>query len=1404
MKDNGMLKLRMWSLVMVLILFITGIDANNRLVFKHLTFKSGLPYNRMSNVVFQDSFGFIWIGSDVGLHRFNGSDFMNYYCQPDTEGGLSGNEVKAVFEDKTGNLWVGTSHGLDLFIEETESFQSIPFYNEDDTVIYKYTLPVRKIFANTKGEVYVSTHFYIFKLDAANKRLIRLMSGMKEGIENIIFENVLIQDDSIFWIGTTGSGLLKYNLNENTVYRIDEKKGLQSDLVNDIETDAKGNIWVGTTKGIDMYNPFLDTVYNFVGLSAKKDHKIHINDLCSDRNGNIWAATDGYGLLKCPTGDMEIENYTFNEFDNSSLLSNKVNQLFVDKDHNLWLMSKSYGISVTNLNKKWDFHCHTSVSGSGNCLSYNVVNAFVEGNDGKIWIGTDGGGLDLFDPKYGQFTHFKKTGKLKNEISSNTVLSLLKTQDNLIWIGTYGGGLCVMDPKNGKFKTYLNDPSDPNSISGNNIASLVEDQNGDIIALTIGNGISILDRKKDRFTRVTADIQNPNGLSHNGGSSLYRDKDGHIWIGTYYGLNRWDRQTGRFVRYFHNNEKGSISSERILSIYEDRTGQLWVGTDRGLNKFRKDSSDFILFTEQDGLINNVVNAIVGDESGNLWIGTNAGISKMDIANKTFENFDRNYGLPGNAIVKGAVYQCSNGQIFFGGIEGFNYFFPWEIKKLKSAPKLYIDNLKIFDKTVKAGEVLNNRVILEQGIYKTKEITLGHKESSFSIAFAVMDFMDPEKMTFNYMMEGFDKEWRTSDHLNRKATYTNLDPGRYVFKVTAHSNIILDAPSPAELIVNVRPPWYKTWWAIACYLAFVTALFWLYLNILESRMKLKKNYFIEKLQHEKEVETNNIKLNFFTNITHEFRTPLTLIMGPLDRLMEKYKKDTYLHAQLNGVKQNSNRLLGLINELLDLRKLEEGSMKLKATRNELNAFLEKTSNSFVQHARIHNIRFKRELEKQPVWVWFDKNKMEKVFYNLLSNAFKFTPDGGSVSCRVKFLPEELVMGAPGLPRVKEGEFNLNAGHVLIEIEDSGVGVPIENMDEIYKRYFSTEQNQTQNNSGIGLSLCKEIVELHHGGIEAVNNQEKGACFKVMLLLGNQHFSKEEIIGFYHKDAANTDPAPVIVYDAELVDSTDGKPGQTEKSLVLIVEDNPEVRQNICDDLHDYDIIEATNGAEALKLAIEKIPDLVLSDVMMPGMSGKELCQALKTDQRTSHIPVVLLTALSGVENRINGLETGADAYISKPYHSKHLRVRVQKLIELRMSLSAKYGQKLTGEEKVSHMVRDIDVPSYDDIFLQRAVDVVEKHLGDSSFEIEDLCREMGMNYLQMYRKVKALTDMTLKNFILTIRLKSAKKLLAKGKFTVAEVGYEVGFSSPAYFTKCFRKAFGFTPSEFKDDLQPTGQ
>lgn len=1299
-------------------------------------------------VIYEDEFGIMWIGiGGGGLNKYDyaNENFTRYMHNPNDSTSISANYIYSICEDKSGNLWIGTESGLNFFNRNSEKFTSYKNIPEDT-------------------------------------------SSLSSNIVTSVFED----SDSNLWIGTIDGGLNLLDLHNKKFTRFlhnpDDPKSISHNKVSRICEDKFGNVWITTLGGglnkliYEKNNPFPE----FISFKNDPNDSTSLsdNDIASvyiDDNNVMWLGTWGGGLNKTISSlnDSHLSFISFrnNPDDPLSLSSNNVSSICQDNSGLLWIGTWGGSLDLINLKQK-QFRHYNREKNNPNSLSANGVMSICEDKAGIIWIGTWDGGLNKWDRATDKFTHYKYNSDDPFSLSDNTIPVIYEDRSGNFWIGTWNGGLNKFDRTTGKFYHYKHNPRNPSSISDNRVLSITEDESGQLWIGTYYGGLNKFDKNSGRFSHYKHNPDDPNSLSSSDVHYLLIDKSGILWIGTKLGsLDALDLRTKKFSHYISEpGDINTLSNNKISVLYQDRSGTLWIGTqDGGLNKFNKETGHFKRFQVKDGLADEFVTGILEDDNGNLWISTSNGLSKFNTAKETFRNYYVEDGLQDNEFEElTACLKIRTGELIFGGVNGFNIFYPDSIKDNIHIPPVYITAFNLFNKPVPIGfDSLSSRTVLKRSIIECEEIELNHSDNLFTIEFAALDFQVPNKNRYAYQMEGFDVEWTYTDAGNASATYTNLDPGEYTFRVKGSNNDGVWNEKGASIKIIILPPWWRTNIAYLIYFLLIGSIIYFTWKTQLRRIKIKNEYAMSKFEAQKLHEVDELKSRFFANISHEFRTPLTLILDPAKNVIEN-TLEPQTKQNVSLIKRNAVRLLGLVNQLLDISKLESGNMKLQTTSMNIIPLLKGLVLSFSSYAERKRITLKFISVENEILVYLDKEKFEKIISNVLSNALKFTPESGSVEVNVR----------------------RSKGSINIKIIDTGIGIPADRIEKIFDRFYQVDGSHTREHegTGIGLSLTKELVELHKGKIEVESEPGKGSTFIISFLLGKSHLEPEEI--------CETDEEKEYEYEKEISDIEE----EIEKSkiegigtefiekdslpLLLIVEDNSDVRSYIKDNLKtDYRIIEAVDGEDGLNKSTAQIPDLIVSDVMMPKMDGFKLCEILKTDERTSHIPIILLTAKAAKEDKLTGLETGADEYLMKPFDTDELKSRIKNLIDQRKRLQEHFrNQGLIGIDQQK-------ITSVDKKFLQKSMEIINKYISDSSFSVEMLAGELAIGRSGLQKKIQSLIGETPGDLIRRIRLDKAAELI-KNKFgNLSEIALEVGYNNPAHFSEAFKRQFGVTPSHY---------
>jgi len=1335
--------------------------------FRHLSKKDGLSQASVFAIA-QDKEGFMWFGTREGLNRFDGYRFK-VYKNEDTPNSIVSNDIRTLFFDSLKNeLWIGSYSGLSKYRPTTDDFLNFRHFPSTNSGLSDNR--IRRIFRDTKGRLWVGTADGLNLLDE-EKNTFKVYYFEDTNVNAIPSNDVkaIYEDESgKIWFGTAeGLYFLSENTKDYTFERIDKKVERQfSDIhLKSVLGDSEGNLWIGTYDGgVNYWNTKNDSVTVYLNKNNQPDVLNHnnIRSLCIDENDNLWVGTfEGLNFLK--KGTKTFKKFKKVEFGNQGLSDNSIRSLFLDKRGSLWVGTYYGGINYSDEsdNNFTNFR-HSPV---GNSLSGDVVSSFVEDKKGNLWIGTEGAGLNFYDSKKSKFTNYKALPSTKNSLSGNNVKQLL-LDENQLWIGTFQAGLNLFDIPTNRFYHFRNEPDNPNSLSSNNVYGLHKEGNK-LWILTYDGGLDILDLDSKKFYNYKNIPGQDNSLSSIYTRVILETTDSQLWIGTDNGLNKVIKAASGLPESFET----FFPDEKIYSLQKDTKGNIWVGTfTNGLYCFNPEDNSHLHYSIADGLPGNIIYGILEVDSNEIWISTNNGLSKFNPQQKKFTNYNYSNGLRNSEYNFNAYYKTREGDLLFGGINGFTRFNPSLIQANLFVPPVVFTELRKNNRVINVGD---EDGLLDKSIDKTETIVFNHKEANFSIGFAALDYLSPESNRYAFMLDGIDQDWNYSTG-KTEATYTIQKEGDYIFRVKGGNSEGIWNPEERNIKIKVLPPPWRSVWAYLMYLLLGGILIFVLVRFISLRQKLK----FEQIAKHQLQELNEVKLRFFTDITHEFRTPLTLILGPLKDLITTEEHSEPVKQQLSLIEKNAQRLLNLVNQILTFRKLGTNHNPLQIVHDNIIDFLKEVFLSFQESANLRNIDYQFISEKTSTAVWFDQDKLEKVFYNLLSNAFKFTPDSGQISMSI----------------LDTEDF------VEVRVKDNGVGIEPAYRDQIFKRFYekSNQQPSIIKGTGIGLAISKQMVELHKGKIFVENTDSEqwsgGATFVIQIPKGRAHFDQDVVILETKKVISSTSVfmpknSPIIVSMPEK------KPLPADAPKLLIVEDNPEVRayiQRIF--VRKYKIVTAENGKEGLKKVKTETPDLIISDVMMPEMDGITFCNKLKTTVETSHIPIILLTARTAAMFKIDGLKNGADDYVTKPFNSEELKLRVGNIIKARQEAKDKFARVISFDPK------EITVTSADEIFLEQTLQVIEEEIDSYEFNVNQLAERVAVSRPLLFTKLKALTGQTPNNFIKSIRLKRAAQLLKTQKLNISEVAYRVGFKDPKYFRKCFKEQFKLSPSNFMKKVE----
>jgi len=1399
------------SILLTILLISPGfiLEAQN-LTFEKITAEQGLS-NNMVLCILQDSDGFIWFGTHNGLNRFDGYKIKIYRSVQGDTTSLIDEYVHSLYEDMDGILWAATINGLNRYDREYDRFKQYRISNIRMEEVR--TNQVGAITEDAEGNIWFGNQWGgVYRFDKSTGQF-GFYSSPSKAISSMYMDQL-----GELWIGTIDNELYKYNKinNEFRGYpnRLTTSEYIPESYIWSIFEDYKERLVIAASNGIYEFKksdqkyiplPLLPEL-----ISSFRNNEIHY--VFEESKDIVWIGTWGKGLYRYNRNTGKSANFQVEPWNPNSLGNNDVNSIYKDRSGVIWIGTQD-GLNIldpaNNLFKRYQNN-----PADPNSLNFNFITSFCEDHNGAIWIGTYGGGINKFQPEKERFTHFQHNPNDPSSLNNNAIRAICEDRYGFLWIGTMKG-LDRMDQEQNLFTQFIHDEENDNSLSGNDILCIVNGMDNDLWVGTYGDGlnkITLSGKGGNRpvFKRYMNDPGNPESLGSNYIRSLLVDINEILWIGTLgSGLDKMDPVNGNVIHYKNiPGDTSSLCNNYINCIKQDSKGYIWVGTWAGISRLDPNGGKFISYRVKDGLPDNNISEIQEDDNGNLWISTFKGLVRFNPGHEKgnmFIIYNMRNGLQGNKFNINASLKDKKGNLYFGGTTGFNLFDPKDLKINNYVPPVILTDLLIFNKPVEVGEKINRKILLKRSISETDEVTINYKDRIITIEFAALSYSQIDKNQYKYFLEGIDKEWVSVDSKRRYATYSNLPSGEYIFRVKASNSDGIWNEEGASLRIKVLPPPWKTWWAFIIY-GFVIALFLVIArNYSVFRATLKHNLELEQIKREKSEELNQMKLKFFTNISHEFRTPLTLILGPLEKLLGQKTLPKAVLDHLDMMDKNARRLLHLINQLMNFRKIDTGNITLRASKGDIIALIREIKAAFDEFANEHKINYQFISDKDKLDIWYDKNMLEMVIYNLLSNAFKFTSEKGKVIISVKLngniksknILKKVKAKSSGRHENLKGDLQ----YVIISVEDAGIGIPKERVSKIFDRFHQVSdshafrQTLVQTGTGIGLSITKEIVELHKGKITVESEVGQGTVFRVYLPVGCEHLLESEKIQYPESEISTAASIDSVL----LSDDPESEYIRREKRLaeeqrewelkILLVEDNRDIRKFILGCMEEnYLILESENGAEGYEMAINSVPDLIISDVLMPVMDGHEFCRKIKTDIRTSHIPVILLTAYNTLENNIKGYETGADDYISKPFNARLLNARIRNLVETRKKLKEIFSKEIFINPK------RITLNTLDEKFIEKAIDIVETNMADPEFSVVTLGRELGMSRTNLFRKMKALTDHSASEFIRSIRIKKAAQLLLSG-YNVSQVMYEVGISSRSYFNKCFYEQFKMTPSEY---------
>lgn len=1324
--------------ILSILLNVSTILGDN-IIFRHLSKKDGLSHY-LVNTIYQDKKGRIWFGTTNGVNVYNGKSIKIYQHERNNPNSLCNNHVSSIIGDKQETIFFGTQTGISAYNIKTESFKTI-FNVHPACLIYNENL-------------FTAFQNRIYQYDG-NKFNIIYELPEKDAIINTIDVN----KDSIM-IGT----------NRNGLYLLHKRKSLshliKTGTVTQIFRDRYGKYWITNSRD----NIGLHIIENGVIKNIRCDENTPYNltsnfthCCCEDKEGNIWIGTFN-GLTEYNNKNKKFIRHEIKE-NRGKLSHSSIWNLFCDNQGTIWVGTYFGGINFFNpQNQPYNEYSPSIKESDG--LSSGIISRMTEDNNNNLWICTEGGGLNKYNKHNGTFQWFRHDNT-RNSISHDNVKAIyFDISNNCLWLGTHLGGLNKLDLKTNIFTHYLHDPNNPQSIPSNIVTDIIPYK--DKLLLATSNGIGVFDIKHGTCSPLINDPKNQKLT--NSSIELQIDRQGLLWIvNNRDGICTYNFNNRNLTIYkFKPGQKNGISGNGINSIYEDSKGRIWLCTnENGIDIYNRENKTFENLNMQNcGIVSNLVYNACEIESDRLLLTTDKGLSIIDCNSRQCRNY---VNLPLNYLKDNALYLSKDSTIFIGGISGMISLHSSDMYLSDRKYNIFPSRLRVNNQEINVGD---DSGILSQSLSYTEKITLKPEQNILNIEYAVTDYIPFSEDKIYYRLIGFSDYWSPLNPQNM-ITYTSLNPGNYILEVKSQNQegkIIAES----KLEIQVLPPLYRTIWAYILYIICLGIITIYLFKTYKSRIKLQESLKYEQKHTEDIEKLNQAKLRFFTNISHEFRTPLTLIIGQMESLLQMKSFSPVIYNKMLGIYKSCTQLKELINELLDFRKQEQGHMTIKVSEHDIVDFVYEHYLAFQEYARQRKITFEFRKSNEHISLWFDGRQMQKVINNLLSNAFKHTKEGGKISIAVNKRNQE----------------------VIIEVTDNGDGISSKDIKNIFERFYQTEESETlpSSGTGIGLALTKGIIELHHGTIEVFSELNEGSTFCIHLKCGNSHFNPEQI---NYEQNDNTTEKIILTertssYNEKLFDTGNNITDNDSKRKILIIEDNESLLNMLVEIFQTfYTVFTAKNGVEGLNKVQSIVPDIIISDVIMPEMSGIELCKIIKEDMNTCHIPVILLTARNSVEHTIEGLTTGADDYITKPFNLNILLARCNNLVNNRIRLQEKFSQQPQASPYV------LATNEMDKQFIDQVMEIIEEHIDEVDFKVDALVDKIGISRTRVFNKIKAVTGQTPSDFIMTVRLKKAAVMLSSNpELNISEISDKLGFSMPKYFTKCFKDKYNMTPQEYR--------
>lgn len=1337
------------SLLLLALLFTSWIVSAQSYLFKHLEVSDGLSNNSV-NTIFKDRDGFMWFGTTTGLNRYDGYTFKIYQHAENDSESLPDNYIIDIVEMPDGRFWINTARGYVLFDKERDFFVTdVTGFMEN---LESLGVP-EQVFVDREENTWISVAGEgCYRYKEGGKRF--FFSYIEHSLPEYGVTQMAECSEGILLIYNTGLLVCLDRATLAIKWKSDEIKKhmpVGKEVEISLFVDSDNCIWAYSLMGIWVYDCGTKSWRTDLTdiWSSRPDVIIHA--VAQDIEGRIWVGKDydGIDVLEKETG--KVTSLVAHEDNGRSLPHNTIYDLYADRNGIMWVGTYKKGVSY-----------YSESIFKFNMYEWGDITCIEQADENRLWLGTNDHGILLWNRSTGEAEPIWRDSERQ---LPNPVVSMLKSKDGKLWVGTFAGGLYCMNGS--QIRSYKEGTG--NALASNNVWALAEDDKGRIWIASLGGGLQCLEPSSGTFETYTS---NNSALLENNVTSLCWGDDNTLFFGTAnQGVGKMDLRTREIIKV---QGQGNIkmSNDAVNHVYKDSRGLIWIATREGLNVYDIRRHMFLDLSHVAEAKGSFIAAITEDQERNMWVSTSKKVIQVTVASDGKGNYlfdSRAYnsedGLQNCDFNQRSIKTLRDGIIAIGGLYGVNVFTLDHIRYNKMLPNVMFTGLSLFDEEVKVGQLYGGKMLIEKELNDVDNVEFDYKQNIFSVSFASDNFILPEKTQYMYKLEGFNNDWLTLPLGGHNVTFTNLAPGKYVLRVKAVNSDGYVGIKEATLGIVVNPPFWMSWWAYLLYAVALAILFFLFRYRMLKHEREK--FHLQQIENEvaKNEEINNMKFRFFTNVSHELRTPLTLIISPLEGMLKETTDELQI-TRLQLMYRNAHRLLHLVNQLLDFRKGEMSTHQLSLSEGDIISYVHSVCNSFLLMADKKHIQFSFFSGIDTFSMAFDADKVGKIVMNLLSNAFKFTPEGGRVTVMI-----EHVTGTPDILEIK--------------ISDTGIGISDEDKEHIFERFYQADHKgiEETTGNGIGLSLVRDFVTLHEGEVRVFDNIGTGSVFVIQLPV--KHVETQVQLPEEQVVSAGTED------DKEVKDECREETGRNDFPLLLVVDDNEDFRVFMRYSLElQYRVKLAVNGKEAWEMMQEELPDLVISDVMMPQMDGNELCRLIKQDKRTAHIPVILLTARQNTEAKLEGLQTGADDYVTKPFNMTILGLRIRKLIELSRRHSVSQG-------KIEPTPSEIVITSLDEKLIEKAIKYVEDNMSRSELSVEELSRELGMSRVHLYKKLLQITGKTPIEFIRVIRLKRAAQLLRESQLHVSEVAFEVGFNNPKYFSRYFKDEFGVLPSVYQE-------